>query len=148
MEYDNTEIRAVPIKASPLNEHDIYAVTRIIVLVTITLTLFVMFLRAQFLDHILGIMFFYLYTQKMMNLNMVFYLGIGYIISIVLDLIWLICYTKGWWNPTGNFQVDDKIDRGIKQMVIVFSYALFFVKMGLLICMKLLADALKTQETR
>lgn len=33
-------------------------------------------------------------------------------------------------------------------MVIVFCYVLFFVKIALMFCLKLLADSLKTQETR
>lgn len=61
-EYDDVQVKAVPIKPSPLNEHDIYAISRIIVLVTICLALFVMFMKSQYIDIMLGIVFYYLYT--------------------------------------------------------------------------------------
>lgn len=80
----------------------------------------------------------------MMSSPIVLKLAIGYALSVVLDLLWLILYTGGWWNGSTNELVDNSIDRGVKQMVIVFSFTLFFVKIALLICLKFLADALKT----
>lgn len=50
----------------------------------------------------------------MMNSGIVLKLIIAYGVSVFLDLIWMLIYTKGWWNGSADSKVDNDIDKGIK----------------------------------
>ncbi len=64
-----------------------------------------------------------------------FFLG-GAVVSLILDLAWLIIFTKRWSDGGQN---EDFGEEGfLRGLVLFFSYILFFVKLAVALCFYLL----------
>jgi len=59
----------------------------------------------------------------------------------MMDLIWLIIFSKHWWTGSKNIYADSTLEISIKRYVIIMSYLLFFAKLAFIAILWLLTQS-------
>ena len=68
-------------------------------------------------------------------------IGVALIVSIVLDIVWLIFYSSGWFNSVGSkvgSNPNDPVQSSIERMTVVMVFILEVVKLLMLVLIGLI----------
>lgn len=95
--------------------------------------------RMYFLDFIIGFYFIGIQSFNLLKENYLIYLIFSLVISILLDIGWLVEYTtviyifniKSWTSEIGINPTDPEVERVIKMYTIVMSYIIGATKVNL-----------------